>query len=66
VLLLTVFSLSGVVLIARPPFLFGDYNVSLNLPAASDGNLPAVSGELAEKGSSTERMVAVGYATKSS
>ena len=61
--LLTVFSLLGVILIARPPFLFGHHDVSLEVPATADGHLSAEAVEPAERGTSAERMIAVGYVT---
>jgi hypothetical protein len=61
--LLAVFSLLGVILIARPPFLFGHHDVSLEVPVTGDGHLSAEAVEPAEKGTSAERMIAVGYVT---
>jgi hypothetical protein len=49
-----VFSICGVVLIARPPILFGHGGPSLNLGIRH--YLPS-----AEEGSPTERLIAVGY-----
>lgn len=46
----TVFSLIGVVLIARPTFIFG--NVAMRQPVNGEGDT--------EKGTPTERLVAVG------
>jgi hypothetical protein len=50
-----VFSLAGVVLIARPEFLFG--SVSYDPPVLGGVGVPPV---VVEKGTPTERLVAVG------
>lgn len=58
VLMSLVFSLCGVVLIARPVFLFGDHSGALDSMSTGSGDSPQL--DSSEKGTPTERLIAVG------
>jgi hypothetical protein len=61
----SVVSLVGVVLIARPTAIFGSTSLSLPVAAVSESQLTTTPTSPVEKGTQTERLIAVGYVVAS-